>query len=65
MSNRTSYEVRIAARVPNTVPALIATAASRTFISPSAYIRQALAEKLQRDGLTVPTPTGPDLQQAA
>ena len=65
MSNRTPYEVRIAARVPNTVPALIATAASRTFISPSAYIRQALAEKLHRDGLTVPVSVAADLRQAA
>ena len=64
MSNLSSYEVRIAARVPTAVPALIATAASRAFISPSAYIRQALAEKLQRDGLTVPV-TGGQIQQAA
>ena len=57
MSNRTPYEVRIAARVPGAVPDLIATAASRVFISPSAYVRQALAEKLARDGFTLPPVT--------
>ena len=59
MSNRLSYDVRIAARVPNAVPRLVSTAASRVFISPSAYVRQALVEKLRRDGYDL-SPTGND-----
>ncbi|MBB2964328.1 hypothetical protein [Methylobacterium sp. R2-1] len=54
MSSRTIYDVRIAARLPREMPDLISTAASRIFISPSAYVRQALAEKLQRDGFSIP-----------
>lgn len=50
MSNRSSYDACIAARLPKEMPQLISTAASNAFISPSAYIRQAIAEKLKRDG---------------
>lgn len=71
MSSRTVYDVRIAARLPREMPGLISTAASRIFISPSAYVRQALAEKLKRDGFDVPPangatkPTAPTLREAA
>ncbi len=64
MSTRTAYDVRIATRLPREMPGLITAAASRAFISPSAYVRQALAEKLQRDGFPVHA-AGPDQRQAA
>ncbi|KQO93333.1 hypothetical protein [Methylobacterium sp. Leaf91] len=65
MSNRTAYEVRIAARIPSEMPSLISAAASRVFISPSAYVRQALAEKLKRDGFGLPSQEAASAQQAA
>lgn len=54
MTTKISYDARFAARLPREMPGLIVTAASRIFISPSAYVRQALAEKLQRDGFSIP-----------
>jgi predicted HicB family RNase H-like nuclease len=65
MFNRTSYDVRIATRLPKDMPKLISAAASSAFISPSAYVRQALAEKLKRDGFGLPSPDAGSAQQAA
>ena len=65
MSTRTAYDVRIAARLPKEMPSLINAAASRVFISPSAYVRQALAEKLQRDGFGLPNTGAASQRQAA
>ena len=64
MSTRTAYDVRIAVRLPREMPGLITAAASRVFISPSAYARQALAEKLQRDGFTMQAADGLTKQAA-
>jgi hypothetical protein len=50
---RQSYAEKIIARVPDEFPKLVGQAAARSFISPSAYVRQALSEKLTRDGLPV------------
>jgi hypothetical protein len=50
--------------VPREFPQLVATAAKRAFVSPSAYVRIAVGEKLVRDGLS-PTPDVPEPRQAA
>lgn len=64
MTTKISYDARFAARLPSEMPELIAAAASRAFISPSAYLRQALAEKLARDGFPLRA-VAPTQRQAA
>lgn len=62
------YDQKLMARVPHTFPKLVAAAAARAFISPSGYMRQALAEKLVRDGFALeptPAPSGPSRAKAA
>ena len=58
MSNRVEYNERLIARVPEPFPRLVSAAAGRNLISPSAYIRQAIREKLTRDGYNVETVGG-------
>ena len=53
MSDRIDYNGRVIARVPSTFPPLLSIAADRNLISPSAYVRQAIREKLMRDGFTI------------
>jgi hypothetical protein len=53
------YPERIVARVPKDFPRLVHGAASRSYISPSAYVRQAVSEKLTRDGFVVEPSTVP------
>jgi hypothetical protein len=59
MSNPIDYTERLAARVPKVFTGLVGTAADRNLISPSAYIRQAIREKLTRDGFVVEPSTAP------
>jgi short subunit dehydrogenase-like uncharacterized protein len=44
----------IMARVPEALRGPVETAAARSFITPAALLRQALCEKLQREGLLSP-----------
>lgn len=46
----TTYNDRLALRVPASFRPMMAKAAARLFISQAAYVRQALCERLERDG---------------
>ncbi len=65
MSNRTDYDERVAARVPKQFVQLVETAADRNLISPSAYIRQSIREKLVRDGYLAELAQSSQPQRAA
>ena len=47
---RATYQAFIGARVPPTLPAMVDAAAAKTMQNAASYIRQALIERLQRDG---------------
>jgi hypothetical protein len=48
---RATYQAFIGLRVPNGLPELIDAAAGRTKQSAAAYVREAVIERLERDGL--------------
>lgn len=50
---RPAYQAFIGARVPATLPAMIDAAAEKTMQNSANYIRQALIERLQRDGFGI------------
>jgi metal-responsive CopG/Arc/MetJ family transcriptional regulator len=47
---RPRYEEKMQLRLPHNLTDLLETVASRRMVSRSAYCRQALIEKLERDG---------------
>jgi hypothetical protein len=68
LSETRAFPERVVARVPPHFPRLVAQAAARQFISPAAFVRQAVTERLARDGFAVETtlaPTGPSRSKAA
>jgi hypothetical protein len=48
---RATYQAYIGLRVPPGMPELVDAAAEKTMQNPASYIRQALIERLQRDGI--------------
>lgn len=53
---RATYQAFFSVRVPNGMPELVGEAAERAMQSPAAYIRQAVIERLQREGVPIGKP---------
>lgn len=50
---RATFQAFLGLRVQNGLPELLGEAAEKAKQSPAAYARQAIIERLQRDGLTI------------
>jgi predicted transcriptional regulator len=54
---KSKYEEKMQLRLPHELTKLLENVATRRMISRSAYCRQALAEKLERDGFSIISPS--------
>ena len=62
------FPERVVARVPREFPRLVTQAAAQQFVTPATFVRQAVGEKLTRDGFVVDKsaagPSGSDRKAA-
>lgn len=62
---KSKYEEKMQLRLPHELTEMLEIVATRRMISRSGYCRQALAEKLERDGYAVILPSAGDILDEA